>query len=115
MKRWRLFIKNGYRMNWQKPNEHPLSEAELQMVEDMGETGFSPDEIAEVLEVDAEAFRELFKDCGGVVYKRYRKGYLQGQLKLRKRIAKDAIHGSSPAQTLMKKIYDELDYQLKQL
>ncbi|MGN6477254.1 MAG: hypothetical protein ACTHKV_08510 [Flavipsychrobacter sp.] len=92
-----------------------LNEEELQMVEDMGSTGFSPAEIAEVLEIKKAAFEGAFQNQDDDVYKRYRKGFLLGQIKLRQRIMKDASHGSSPAQTLMKKIYDDCDYQLKNL
>lgn len=104
------FIKNGSAMNLNVPNEN-----ELQMIEELGATGFSPGEIAEVLQVDKALFLSAFRDEDGSIYKTFRKGYLLGQLKLRQRIAKDAEHGSSPAQTLLKKIYDECDYQLKQL
>lgn len=92
-----------------------LNEEELQMVEQMGYTGFAPAEIAEVLEINKNVLESHFLDQESAIYKRYRKGYLQGQMKLRQRIMKDAGNGSSPAQTLMKKIYDECDHQLKNL
>jgi hypothetical protein len=95
-------------------NSIELSEEQLQMVEAMGATGFTPDEICEVLEVPYLPFMYSFKE-GGTLYQRYRKGFLQGQFELRQRIMKDAKHGSSPAQTLMKKIFDDADYQLKQI
>jgi hypothetical protein len=50
----------------------------------------------------------------GEVHRRYRKGKLQAELLLRTRIFKDAGNGSSPAQTLAKKIMDDADYNLKQ-
>lgn len=111
---------NSEKQNRLPPYEPPpmplsLTEQELQVVEDMAMTGFSPKEVAEVLEVNQSAFELHYKSGTSAIYKRYRKGYLLGQLKLRQRIAKDAEHGSSPAQTLMKKIYDECEYQLKQL
>jgi hypothetical protein len=96
-------------------NSIELSEEELQMIESMGSNGFTPAEIAEVLEINKTAFEHYFLDHDGVIYKRYRKGYLQAQLTLRERIMKDAKNGSSPAQTLMKKIFDDADHYLKQL
>jgi hypothetical protein len=96
-------------------NSIELSEEELCMIESMGANGFTPDEIAEVLELNTHAFKHYFSDHDGVIYKRYRKGYLKAQLDLRERIMKDAKHGSSPAQTLMKKIFDDTDHYLKQL
>lgn len=91
-----------------------LNKPEMQMIEEMGATGFSPAEIAEVLELDKELFIEEFNKKT-TLYKTYRKGFLKAQLELRERIMKDAKHGSSPAQTLMKKIFDDADHLLKQL
>jgi hypothetical protein len=97
-------------MNLQNPNDD-----ELQMIEEMGSTGFLPGDIAEVLEVDFNEFMEVFKNTESKIYKTFRKGFLLGLLKLRKRVAKDAEHGSSPAQTLMHKIYDECKYVMNHL
>ena len=101
-------------MNWEEINEE-----QLQMVEAMGATGFTPAEIAEVLEVDQHEMEMEFvnpvRRSNSEIYRRYRKGYLQAQLELRQRIMKDAKHGSSPAQTLMKKIFDDVDHRLNQL
>lgn len=91
-----------------------LNEEQLHMVEAMGAAGFTPAEIAEVLEADHLHFIAAFK-AGTEIFKRYRKGYLQAQLELRQRIMTDAKHGSSPAQTLMKKIFDDADHYLKQI
>jgi hypothetical protein len=96
-------------------NLRNLSDQELQMIEEMGATGFVPGEIAEVLEISKDDFIRTFQDPAGEIYRRYRKGYLKAQLELRQRIMKDAKHGSSPAQTLMKKIFDDADHLLKQL
>jgi predicted DNA-binding protein YlxM (UPF0122 family) len=90
-----------------------LTDEHLLMLEEMGATGFSVNEIAEVLEIVADVLEESFKDKESIVYKRYRKGYLSSQLKLRQRIFLDASHGSSPAQTLAKKIMDDAEYKLK--
>lgn len=89
-----------------------ISEAQLAMVEEMAGTGFSLQEIAEVIEADPTAFQEAFEQKDTEVYRRYRKGYLLAQFQLRKRIFKDAGHGSSPAQTLAKKIMDEAAYKM---
>ncbi len=90
-----------------------LTEKNLSMIEVMAGTGFSLDEIAEVLEVDPTEFATEYRNTGSAVRKHYRKGYLQAQLELRKRIFKDAGHGSSPAQTLAKGIMDAADFKLK--
>lgn len=97
-------------MPLKKINE--LIEKELEMLEAMAGTGFSIPEIAEVLEVDTAEIQTAFLDKGSVVYKRYRKGYLESEFKLRQRIFKDAGFGSSPAQTLAKKIMDEAAFKI---
>ena len=89
-----------------------LKDDHFQMIEEMASTGFPPGDVAEVLEIDAEIFNEAFNNKNSDVYKRYRKGYLSSELKLRQRIFKDAANGSSPAQTLAKKILDDLSYKL---
>ena len=89
-----------------------LTEANLEMIEAMGATGFNPEEIAEVLELPAEEFLSVFSHKHSDAYKRYRKGFLFAQLALRQRIFKDAGFGSSPAQTLGKKIMDDCEYKL---
>lgn len=91
-----------------------LGESELAMIQTMAGTGFSLEEIAEVIEVDTSDFILAYKNRESVVYKTHRKGYLLSQLDLRTRIFKDAGHGSSPAQTLAKKIMDDADFKMKQ-
>lgn len=88
-----------------------ITAEQLQTVEDMAGTGFTPEQIAEVLEVPADQFMALYRNQGSEVYKRYRKGFLEAEFKLRVRIFKDAGNGSSPAQTLAKKILDECAYK----
>lgn len=90
-----------------------LDEKALAMIELMGGTGFNPEQIAEVLEVDETIFLEEFASKNSIIYKRYRKGFLESELKLRMRILKDAGHGSSPAQAMAKKIMDECLHKMK--
>lgn len=83
------------------------------MIEEMGGTGFTPEQIAEVIEVDECDFINEFKNKRSDLYRRYRKGFLQAELILRQRIFKDAGYGSSPAQTLAKKIMDECSFKIE--
>lgn len=92
-----------------------LSEDQLEMIEAMGATGFCISEIAEVIEVNPDQLQQDYSNTDSVVYKRYRKGFLKASLELRQRIFKDAGHGSSPAQTLAKKIMDDADYKHQSL
>jgi hypothetical protein len=91
--------------------ENDISEKQFQTIEDMAATGFIPEQIAEVLEMSEGQFMDLYRNRCSLVYKRYRKGFLEAEYKLRVRIFKDAGNGSSPAQTLAKKILDECAYK----
>lgn len=71
------------------------------IIERLAACGFTMNEVAEVLEIKPS---ELANDASR---KAYRKGFLTRQLELRERIFKDAKNGSSPAQTLAKKILDD--------
>ena len=91
-------------------------------IEEMAAHGFSIDEICEVVcyekcDMDVESQKFLFFKSfqqKQTVYTTYRKGFLQSQLKLRQRIFTDAGHGSSPAQTLAKKIMDDCEFKHNQ-
>lgn len=87
----------------------------LETIEEMAANGFSPEEISEVLEIEKEEFIKIFRNPESHFYKRYRKGFLLASMKLRQRIFLDAGHGSSPAQTLAKKILDDAEYKLQNL
>lgn len=85
---------------------------DLEVIERMGATGFTIAQIAEVLLVDPQMLEHQFQNKKSIVYKMYRKGFLQESLKLRERIFKDAGNGSSPAQTLAKKILDDAAFKM---
>lgn len=91
-----------------------FGDAEMQMIEAMAGTGFPIDDIAIVLEADPAELATAYKDKASSVYRIYRKGQLKAELELRIRIFKDAGFGSSPAQTLAKKILDECNYKMSQ-
>lgn len=89
-----------------------LTEDHYKMIEEMAGTGFTPAEISEVLEMDEEIFITEFNNKESKLFKKYRKGFLESDFKLKQRIFRDANNGSSPAQTLAKKILDECIYKL---
>lgn len=81
-----------------------LNEAELEVVMEMSALFYSPKEIAVALEVDPDAFiTEVRSECGDI-YRTYMKGYLEGDIGLRKSVMESALHGSSPAQAMMREI-----------
>jgi len=83
-----------------------LNEAQLSTIEMMAELFYSPEEIAINIEVDPDDFTTTLKAKEGDAFKYYMKGWLQGDITLRRAIAKAAENGSSPAQQMMR------EYQL---
>ncbi len=90
------------------------SDEELNAIEELAGHGFTCDEICEVMQFEFNVFRLAFKNPFSIVNGVYRKGFLKSQLALRQRIFKDAMHGSSPAQTLAKKIMDDCEFKHNQ-
>jgi len=88
-------------------------ESVLDEIRAMAELFYTPDEIAENLNMDPDEFRELIASRKGEVYRAFRTGWLTGDIKLRKGIALAAEHGSNPAQVMLKQIRDESEIKLK--
>jgi hypothetical protein len=84
-----------------------LSKEQIQEIETMSELFYFPEDIADNLEIDAEKFTNSIQAKTGEAYKAYRKGWLTGDIKLRKAIASAAENGSSPAQVMMKQMQDK--------
>jgi hypothetical protein len=78
-----------------------LSEEQLKEVEEMAELFFNVNEIAANIEADAEALDLEMEMKRGLFYRAYMKGWLKGDVALRRSIAKAAENGSSPAQQMM--------------
>lgn len=76
-------------------------EDELQQIEEMGELFFSAADIAIILEIDPDKFISEIRMENTEAYKRYKKGWLTSEIKLRKSIMESAENGSNPAQQLM--------------
>jgi len=76
-----------------------LTEQLMKDIQEYSSLMFSRDEIAEILELQADDFSEML-DTNDDAYKALRKGRLIQEAKLRKAIFDLAANGSSPAQTL---------------
>lgn len=81
-----------------------LNETELETVQELASLFYSPSEVAVVLEVDQDDFVSVIRSGGGDVYRAYMKGYFEGDIDLRRSIKDSALHGSSPAQAIMREI-----------
>jgi hypothetical protein len=78
-----------------------LSAEQLSELEEMAGLFFSIEDISDNLEVDSEELEKLISLKSGEIYKTYKRGWLKGDITLRKSIAKAAENGSNPAQQMM--------------
>lgn len=79
-----------------------LTTDQLKEIESMASLFFTPEEIAINIEVDPEEFIEMILSKTGDGYKRYIKGCLTTEVDLRRAILQAALHGSTPAQQMMR-------------
>lgn len=84
----------------------------LAQVEELAGLLFTPDEIAIVIEAPIDKFNALVKLEGHAVRNAYMKGRLITQAEFRKGVLRLSNLGSSPAQTLMQKIFDETKIEI---
>ncbi|KAF0198390.1 MAG: hypothetical protein FD166_1443 [Bacteroidetes bacterium] len=87
-----------------------LTEDQLKEIESMAALFFSPEEIAENIEVDPEEFLLLIKSQTGEGYLRYMRGRLGSEVDLRRAIQQAALHGSTPAQQMMRDWHNRSKY-----
>lgn len=81
-----------------------LSETELEVVTDLAGLFYSPREVAIVLEINVEDFVTAVDAGCGSIYRAYMKGYFKGDIELRRSVMESALHGSSPAQAMLREI-----------
>ncbi len=84
-----------------------LTEEQISTIEEMSELFYSPEDIAINIEVNAEVLRaqlHLEENQARIAYLR---GWLKGDLSLRKGIAQAAANGSNPAQQMLREIQKE--------
>lgn len=82
-----------------------LSEEQLSEIENMAGLFFSIEDIGINIDLplhEVEELREIVeKDTSNVIYRRYHKGRLTNEVKLRTAINQSALNGSNPAQNTM--------------
>ncbi len=78
-----------------------LTTEQLDEVQEMAGLFFSPEDIADNLEVDADDFREEIESKTGKIYQAWRRGWLTAEVALRKSILQASNNGSNPAQQMM--------------
>ena len=82
---------------------------QLAEIESLASYFFSYEEIAIVLDVDADSLTDELTGEDTPGYKAYQRGRLKSKLELRKSILTLAKQGSGPAQSLAMRILDESD------
>lgn len=88
-----------------------LTEEQLKEIESMAQLFFTPEEIAVNIEVDPDELLLLIKSQSGPAYKAYMSGRLSSEIELRKAIQLSALHGSSPAQQMMRDWHNRSKYE----
>lgn len=88
-----------------------LTEEQLKEIESMSQLFFTPEEIALNIEVDPYEFLLLIKSHSGPAYKAYMAGRLSSEIELRKAVQLSALHGSSPAQQMMRDWHNRSKYE----
>ena len=78
-----------------------LNEEQTNEIVEMARLFFSPDDIALNIGVDPETFILEILSGQGEVFYAFKKGWLLGEIPLRKSIARAAENGSNPAQVKM--------------
>lgn len=78
-----------------------LSEEQIEEIEEMAGLFYSLEDIADNIEIDLDELEKSITLKEGEIYKAYRRGWISGDMTLRKSIAKAAENGSNPAQQMM--------------
>ena len=85
-----------------------MQENDIPQITELANLLFAPQDIAVILGIDdIEGFRMACGKIGTTEYQAYNAGRLQQEVILRRSILTLAKQGSSPAQTLAKKMLDE--------
>lgn len=84
-----------------------LTEEQFDTIEQMAELFYSPEEIAINLEVEPDDLRIQIQAKVGKLHATYMRGWLKGDISLRKGIAQAAANGSNPAQQMMLNIQQQ--------
>jgi hypothetical protein len=79
-----------------------LTEEQLSEIQNMASLFFAPEEIALNIEVDPDDFLLLILSKTNPAWSSYMAGRLGAEIELRRSIQQSALHGSTPAQQMMR-------------
>jgi len=89
-----------------------LTKQQIKDIEELAELFYSPADIAVNIGVDEDEFSILIKAKEGEGYIAYKKGWLTGDMKLRKSIVKSAENGSTPSQQMLREMQQKTEMYL---
>lgn len=78
-----------------------LTGEQISEIEQMAELFFSPEEIAVNIEVDPDLLSDEIYSGSGEAFQAYTRGWMKGEIPLRKSIVQAANNGSNPAQQML--------------
>lgn len=84
-----------------------LSEKDLEAIERLAAAAYTPREVAFIMGWKPKQFSALVKDEDTDASVAYFKGLYSSELKVRESVMELARNGSSPAQTMANKLFDE--------
>jgi hypothetical protein len=90
-----------------------LNEEQINEIREMAKLFFSPDDIALNIGMEPEEFKLEILSGTGEVFSAFKQGWLQGEIPLRKSIARAAENGSNPAQMKMLDLKKESELKLE--
>lgn len=76
-------------------------------IEEMAGLFMTPKAISIIIGIDEDNFRDALDDEDSLIYKHYYRGHYKAEAELRTAIMRLAKQGSSPAQTLALKLWQE--------
>lgn len=89
-----------------------LNSEQLEEVKKLAGLFYNPEEIAEVMELDIQEFKNLVSDKSTKESKAFTSGYKTSEVAFRQKLIATAMIGSSPAQTQVQKLIDKLNNNL---
>lgn len=101
---WQKAILNGSL----KKLQMEINDELLEQITEAANKGFAPRDIAIMVSIPFSEFKQAMAKEDTPIYAAFMKGLLQGEFDLWKEIERLALLGSSPAQALMQKRFEEV-------
>ena len=87
----------------------PLTEEQIDEIVNMAELFFKPEDIAINIGIPIEEFKIAIATEEGEIFRAFKRGWLKGEIPLRKAIAQASMNGSNPAQVKMLELKNDAE------